>query len=169
MKNEMTPKIKSLNNIRIVCLIIGWILAVVIAITFAKNLPAEDFLETISNFFVALLLGCLIGGIFPGLAHSGEALKSIRKLLYILVIGWVIWFWLVSIIVVFSGVIFLVADTIYLIMRKPLVSKKEMKKILEEEQSDRIANTIVSTMTTQEMEIQRLREENERLKAEVKK
>ncbi|MBQ7767006.1 MAG: hypothetical protein IJ397_09205 [Lachnospiraceae bacterium] len=169
MKNEMTPKMKSLNNIRIFCLIIGWILAIAIAFNFSKSLPSEDFFGKIFNFFVALFLGCFIGGIFPGLAHSGEALKSIRKLLYIFVIGWIIWFWLVCIIAMFSGAIFLVVDTIHLIMRKPLVSEKEMKKMSEEEQAEQLANTIVNTMTTQEMEIQRLREENERLKEAAKK
>ncbi|MBQ8261264.1 MAG: hypothetical protein IJZ00_03160 [Lachnospiraceae bacterium] len=151
----------------------------------------EEYAPTAFEFVLAIsiviwLSVFSLGGFIMGFIHTESTRKSFKKsfeiLLYIPIIGWYFYFVIYMILLLMlpflCGWIFLFIDTFKLICRKPLVSAKEneiSKHAYFQNQfqgntpqmqpqmrpQPMTPNEIISA---QNMEIERLRQENERLR-----
>jgi hypothetical protein len=63
----------------------------------------------------------IVCGIVPGIIHTKELRQKLRWTLYIPVFGWAFWIVITVFTAVFFGWIFLIADTVKIAARKPLL------------------------------------------------
>lgn len=93
------------------------------------------FGDIVSGILAALMIGVMFGGIFPGLAHLGFLFKLIKldtAILLIILIGifLLMVYAIILAIIMYTGWIFLIIDTILFIMKKPLIYRWEDKRVL---------------------------------------
>lgn len=124
-------------------LIAGWIFGAIIAVitlifmisTTVSSGEGFGFVDLIGGILSAVIIGIMLGGIFPGLAHLGFLFKKIKldtAILLIILIGVFILmvYAIILAIVMYTGWIFLIIDTILFIMKKPLIYRWEDKRVL---------------------------------------
>lgn len=124
-------------------LIAGWVLGALVtlaALIFAisgaiSSGDAGGFGGVVTGILSAVMIGVMLGGIFPGIAHLGFLFKKIKldtAILLILLIGVFILmvYAIILAIIMYTGWIFLIIDTILFIMKKPLIYRWEDKRIL---------------------------------------
>lgn len=121
----------------------GWIFGAVLTVISlvlmisgaASSGGITGFGDIIVGIFSAVMIGIMFGGIFPGLVHLGFLFKKIKldtAILLILLIGIFILmvYAVILAIVMYTGWIFLIIDTILFIMKKPLIYRWEDKRVL---------------------------------------
>lgn len=120
-------------------LFVGWAIGgicaaifIVMAIAGAINPNSSG---NILDVFQAIMGGVLFGGFIPGFAHLGFLFKKIKPdtaILLIILIGAFILmvYGIILMLIMFTGWIFLIVDTILFIMKKPLIYKLEDARIL---------------------------------------
>lgn len=124
-------------------LIAGWIFGAIVAVASLIMMisgavtsgASSGFGDVMGGIFGALLIGIIFGGIFPGIAHLGFLFKKIKldtAILLILLIGVFILmiYAIILAVIMYTGWIFLIIDTILFIMKKPLIYKLEDKRVL---------------------------------------
>lgn len=128
------------NKSNRMALFAGWILGAIVAIVFLGTMTSgmssgSGFSDMVSVIFSAVLMGVVIGGFLPGVAHLGFLFKKIKldtALLLIIVFGILVLFvyLFILVIIMYTGWIFFIIDTILFILKKPLIYRWEDKRVL---------------------------------------
>ena len=124
-------------------LVAGWIFGAILTIVslifmISGAISSGDFGGfggIVSGVLAAVMIGVMFGGIFPGLVHLGFLFKKIKldtAILLILLIGVFILmvYAIILAVIMYTGWIFLIIDTILFIMKKPLIYRWEDKRVL---------------------------------------
>ena len=79
------------------------------------NNPIKEAIGIVSS----LIVGFVVGGIFPGITHISAIFNRISRLLAFPFVGWAIWLWLIIGIPFLGGWLFMLVDLIkFLMLRK---------------------------------------------------
>lgn len=118
----------------------GWILGAIVAIAYLRMMTSgissgSGFSDMVSVIFSSVIIGVVVGGILPGVAHLGFLFRKIKlntALLLTILLGiFVLFVYLfILVIIMYTGWIFFIIDTILLIMKKPLIYRWEDKRVL---------------------------------------
>ena len=118
----------------------GWILGAIVAIAWLRMMTSgmgsgSGFSDIVSVIFSAVIMGVVVGGFLPGLAHLGFLFKKIKldtALLLIILLGiFVLFVYLfILVLIMYTGWIFFIIDTILFILKKPLIYRWEDKRVL---------------------------------------
>lgn len=124
-------------------LIAGWIFGAVTAVVSlimmisgaASSGDFGGFGGIAGGILSAVMIGIMFGGFLPGFAHLGFLFKKIKldtAILLILLIGVFILmiYAIILAVIMYTGWIFFIIDTILFIMKKPLIYRWEDKRIL---------------------------------------
>ena len=99
--------------VSIVCMVISAIIALMF---FIKAVGNDSLPEVIVS---SLIVGFVVGGIFPGITHISAIFNKISRLLAFPFVGWAIWLWLIIGIPFLGGWLFMLVDLIkFLMLRK---------------------------------------------------
>lgn len=144
--NSLAPHQKEVydkwNKDNRMALFTGWIIGVIAAIAWMQLMMETSGVDSVSGFsdigsviFPAVIIGVVIGGFLPGLAHLGYLFKKIKldtALLLILVFGiFVLCVYIfILALIMYTGWIFFIIDTILFILKKPLIYRMEDKRVL---------------------------------------
>lgn len=129
------------NKSNRMALFTGWILGAIVAIAWLGmmklllEMDSDSGSIDIVSVIFSVVLGVVVGGILPGLAHLGFLFKKIKldtALLLVIVFGFFVLFVYVIIfgLIMYTGWIFFIIDTILLILKKPLIYRWEDKRVL---------------------------------------
>lgn len=99
--------------VSIVCMVISAIIALMF---FIKAVGNDSLPEVIVS---SLIVGFVVGGIFPGITHISAIFNKISRLLAFPFVGWAIWLWLIIGIPFLGGWVFMLVDFVkFLMLRK---------------------------------------------------
>lgn len=115
---NITPLMKKINKRRIAATIVAWVFLLLLGFSGGgKSIP------------VALVIASVI----VGLAHLDNLWEKIKVLLFIPVVGWIIWFFIVYIGSVFVGAFMLIYNVVRLIVKTPLISAADADYFIRKE------------------------------------
>lgn len=121
------------NKRRRIFLFIEWAVAAA-AFVFGFILSFSEDKNPLSGILVGLFSGLLFGGVISGLEHLGFLFKKAVKhgILLIIILGiyYLMVFGAICMLAYLSGWVFLIIDSIKFIIKKPLVSQREITRVL---------------------------------------
>lgn len=94
------------RGVSVVFMCISVILTIVIFLALVEE-GESSFMEII---FLSPVFGLMYGGLIPGLFHIGDVYRKIKNLLYIPVLGWVLFIQLIVAVPICGGSIFMLVD-----------------------------------------------------------
>lgn len=130
---NMTPLMSKVNKRRIAVSFLSWILQIIVAIGFVSMSPPKNFFDIFGAFLGSLFLAWYVVAILPGIFHIDSLLSSVKPLLFIPIIGWFIWFFIVTFAAIVIGMGVMIANIFKLIFKKPLIYFYEVDYFIKKE------------------------------------